>query len=213
MNDSDILAVFTEGASISSIAALIEDTPELVEKALRGSSRNWRDVVQYATEESLLEYIIGRLRSMQPGPSACKEIGFALECCENAAGWLQRRNLRSSMEEATGEFTDYPEALRGPSADHMRLVFDLLRPGPATVSELEIRLGTSAGEFYGEVAKWLCDGLYALRAKGWQFAQTSTAGSGGWPDEFHAGGAGGTAQLWRVAANGAGPVRFRVAST
>ena len=84
----------------------------------------------------------------------------------NCAAAMRKSPARRAVAKAVGEFADYPEALRDRRADRMRVVFDLLRQGPATVSELEIRLDTSAGEFDGDVTKWLCNGLYTLHAKG-----------------------------------------------
>jgi len=48
---------------------------------------------KYETQEALLAIVIDRLRSFQSHIFACRENAIALEKCEEALMWLQRRTV------------------------------------------------------------------------------------------------------------------------
>ena len=158
INNAATLALFVEGARIPSLATAFQIEMEEVEDALRAALRTMMEEYQPSV-------------SAEPAPLTTARKAKAADSSpsplpRNCAAAMKRSPARRAVAKAVGEFADYPEALRDRRADRMRVVFDLLRHGPATVSELEARLDTSAGEFDGDVTKWLCNGLYTLHAKG-----------------------------------------------
>ena len=115
-----ILSAFREGASIATLAALLDRAPLAVEDSIRAAVREMEDETRQPAPLPADAPAKARTKpAPQPPPAARVPKPF------DAA------------------LSGYPEALRDPRAVGQRAIYDVLRQGPKTIGEIEHATGMS----------------------------------------------------------------------